>query len=84
MKRLAGFPTVTERKEALDAFADALVRIKNEDAEYLHNAPHTLTISRPDEVKAAKEPVLRWKPSADGRTGRATGKAGGDLAQPTA
>jgi glycine dehydrogenase subunit 2 len=54
-------PTETESKETLDAFADALVRIKNEDAEYLHNAPHTLTISRPDEVKAAKEPVLRWR-----------------------
>jgi glycine dehydrogenase subunit 2 len=53
-------PTETESKETLDAFADALVRIKNEDAEFLHQAPHTLTINRPDEVKAAKEPVLRW------------------------
>ena len=24
-------------------------------------APHTLGLSRPDEVKAAKEPILRWK-----------------------
>jgi glycine dehydrogenase subunit 2 len=54
-------PTETESKETLDAFADALVRIKGEDADYLHDAPHTLNISRPDEVKAAKEPILRWK-----------------------
>jgi glycine dehydrogenase subunit 2 len=54
-------PTETESKETLDAFADALIRIKDEDAEFLHNAPHALALSRPDEVKAAKEPVLRWK-----------------------
>ena len=46
----------------LDGFADILIRICGEDAEYLHSAPHTLGISRPDEVKAAKEPILRWKP----------------------
>jgi glycine dehydrogenase subunit 2 len=55
-------PTETESKETLDAFADALIRICGEDADFLHEAPHELTMSRPDEVKAAKEPVLRWKP----------------------
>jgi glycine dehydrogenase subunit 2 len=55
-------PTETESKETLDHFADALLRIREEDADFLHDAPHTLGISRPDEVKAAKEPVLRWKP----------------------
>ncbi|MFN6052864.1 MAG: aminomethyl-transferring glycine dehydrogenase subunit GcvPB, partial [Planctomycetia bacterium] len=54
-------PTETESKETLDHFAETLIKIKNEDAELLHHAPHTLEISRPDEVKAAKEPVLRWK-----------------------
>ncbi len=54
-------PTETESKETLDAFADALLRIKSEDSEFLHQAPHTLGLSRPDEVRAAKEPVLRWK-----------------------
>ncbi len=54
-------PTETESKETLDAFADTLLRIKNEDAAFLHDAPHTLGISRPDEVKAAKEPILRWR-----------------------
>jgi glycine dehydrogenase subunit 2 len=54
-------PTETESKETLDAFADALLQIREEEADFLHDAPHTLAISRPDEVKAAKEPVLRWK-----------------------
>jgi glycine dehydrogenase subunit 2 len=55
-------PTETESKETLDAFADALIRIQGEDPEFLHQAPHTLGLSRPDEVKAVKEPVLRWNP----------------------
>ena len=55
-------PTETESRETLDAFADTLLRIKEEPAEMLQRAPHTLGISRPDEVKAAKEPILRWKP----------------------
>ena len=53
-------PTETESRETLDAFADVLLKIKGEDAEMLRTAPHTQIISRPDEVKAAKEPVLRW------------------------
>jgi glycine dehydrogenase subunit 2 len=54
-------PTETESKETLDAFADVLIRIRDEDADFLHDAPHELALSRPDEVKAAKEPVLRWR-----------------------
>ena len=54
-------PTETESKETLDAFADVLMHIKDEDPELLHQAPHNLGLSRPDEVRAAKEPVLRWK-----------------------
>jgi glycine dehydrogenase subunit 2 len=54
-------PTETESKETLDAFADALLKIHGEDPEFLHTAPHTLGISRPDEVKANREPILRWK-----------------------
>src|SRR3954453_22636149 len=53
-------PTETESKETLDAFADVLLKIVEEDSAYLQKAPHRLPISRPDEVKAAKEPVLRW------------------------
>jgi glycine dehydrogenase subunit 2 len=53
-------PTETESKQTLDAFADALLKIKGEEAELLRTSPHTHIVSRPDEVKAAKEPVLRW------------------------
>jgi glycine dehydrogenase subunit 2 len=54
-------PTETESKETLDAFADAMIRIHGEDAQFLHQAPHTLGLSRPDEVRAARQPILRWK-----------------------
>jgi glycine dehydrogenase subunit 2 len=53
-------PTETESKETLDAFAETLFRIIEEDAELLHDAPHTAPISRPDEVRAARQPVLAW------------------------
>lgn len=55
-------PTETENKRTLDAWADALERIVQEPAELLHEAPHTTPISRPDEVRAARNPVLVWKP----------------------
>jgi glycine dehydrogenase subunit 2 len=64
-------PTETESKETLDAFAETLFRITEESPELLHEAPHTTTISRPDEVLAARQPVLSWK-------GRASA-AGGSL-----
>lgn len=53
-------PTETESRETLDQFAAAVQKIIEEPAELLHQAPHTLPISRPDEVKAAREPVLKW------------------------
>ncbi len=56
-------PTETESRETLEAFAGVLRRIAEEDPAMLHDAPLTTPISRPDEVKAAKEPVLRWRPS---------------------
>jgi glycine dehydrogenase subunit 2 len=55
-------PTETESKETLDAFAGVLKAIRDEDPEMLRHAPHTTIVSRPDEIRAAKEPVLRWKP----------------------
>ena len=54
-------PTETESKATLDAFADTLARITQEDAAYLHDAPHSTPISRPDEVLAARKPTLRWR-----------------------
>ncbi|MCR4413033.1 MAG: aminomethyl-transferring glycine dehydrogenase subunit GcvPB [Thermoguttaceae bacterium] len=56
-------PTETESKASLDALADALARIAAEPADLLHEAPHSTVVSRPDEVRAARNPVLRWKPS---------------------
>jgi glycine dehydrogenase subunit 2 len=56
-------PTETESRETLDAFAETLFRVIEEDADLLHDAPHTTPISRPDEVAAARKPVLAWPES---------------------
>ena len=69
-------PTETESKETLDAFADCLLKIRNEDPEVVRTAPHTHVVSRPDEVKAAKEPILRWTAKRD-QTGPAGAVTGG-------
>ncbi|MCL2622640.1 MAG: aminomethyl-transferring glycine dehydrogenase subunit GcvPB [Planctomycetaceae bacterium] len=53
-------PTETESKETLDRFADTLIEIINSDADTLHDAPHTTAVSRPDEVAAARKPVLKY------------------------
>lgn len=58
-------PTETESKETLDAFAETLFRITEESPELLHEAPHSTPISRPDEVKAARQPVIRWTAASD-------------------
>ena len=52
-------PTETESKETLDAFAQTLFRITEESPELLHEAPHSTFISRPDEVRAARQPVMK-------------------------
>ena len=62
-------PTETESKDTLDAFADALLAIAEEardDPELLHQAPHTAPRRRLDEVKAARDLVLRWRPGDEG------------------
>jgi glycine dehydrogenase subunit 2 len=54
-------PTETESKQTLDAFADAMKKIAAEartSPELLHEAPHNAPVSRLDEVRAAKQPVL--------------------------
>jgi glycine dehydrogenase subunit 2 len=53
-------PTETESKETLDAFVETLFRITGESADLLHEAPHSTKISRPDEVTAARKPVMKW------------------------
>jgi glycine dehydrogenase subunit 2 len=58
-------PTETESRESLETFANVLRSIAQEDPQALHDAPHTTPISRPDEVKATKSPVLKWKPEGN-------------------
>jgi glycine dehydrogenase subunit 2 len=53
-------PTETESKETLDHFAELLFRITEQPADTLQEAPHTTTISRPNEVQAARKPVVHW------------------------
>ena len=52
--------TETESKETLDAFAETIRKIVAEDPAHLHLAPHNTPISRPDDVRAARTPVLKW------------------------
>jgi glycine dehydrogenase subunit 2 len=58
-------PTETESKATLDAFVETLRLIIQEPSELVHEAPHTTIISRPDEVQAARKPILRWTPSGE-------------------
>lgn len=53
-------PTETESKENLDAFAESLTHIVQESPEFLRSSPHTTRVSRPDEVQAARDPVVVW------------------------
>ena len=55
-------PTETESKATLDAFVEALQKIVSESPEVLHDAPQSTLICRPDEVQAARVPVLKWQP----------------------
>lgn len=56
-------PTETESKQTLDGFIEAMRAIAAEPADLVHSAPLTTPVDRPDEVRAAKQPVLRWRPS---------------------
>jgi glycine dehydrogenase subunit 2 len=56
-------PTETEAKETLDAFIEAMLAIAREAADdpaLLHDAPHARPVKRLDEVRAAKNPVVRY------------------------
>ena len=57
-------PTETENKETLDAAADIFIKVfaeGRENPELLHTAPHNAPIRRPDEVTAARKPILRYQ-----------------------
>ncbi len=56
-------PTETESRQTLERFAEVLLAIAEEDPQVLHDAPHSTPVSRPDEVAAARTPVLRWSPA---------------------
>jgi len=56
-------PTETETKETLDAFCDAMLAIAREAAEnpeLLKKAPHHRPVRRLDEVRAAKQPLVKY------------------------
>ena len=60
-------PTETEAREELDRFIAALEEILKEartNPELVQGAPHTLPVKRLDDVRAARELDLTWKPAA--------------------
>jgi glycine dehydrogenase subunit 2 len=61
-------PTETETLGTLDSFVDAMLAIAEEartTPELLKNAPVNTRVSRVDETRAARNPILRWR--ADSR-----------------
>jgi len=57
-------PTETETRETLDEFAAAMIEIAEQarnNPDSLHESPTKAGVRRLDEVKAARQPVLRWK-----------------------
>jgi len=57
-------PAETESRETIDEAVKIYLDLfekAHSDPEYLHNAPHHCPIGRPDDVKAAREPVLKYE-----------------------
>jgi glycine dehydrogenase subunit 2 len=57
-------PTESEAKETLDEFIEGMLAIAREAAdspELLHDAPHDRPVRRLDEVRAAKNPIVRFR-----------------------
>ena len=60
-------PTETEAKEELDGFVNAMIDILREaeqEPEKLRSAPHTMPLRRLDDVRAARQLDLVWKPAS--------------------
>ncbi len=56
-------PTESESRETLDGFIQAMreiARVALEEPERLHASPVTTPVGRPDEVQAARKPVVRF------------------------
>jgi glycine dehydrogenase subunit 2 len=59
-------PTETENMADLDEFIGVMEKIADEAAnnpEVVHSAPHLTSVRRPDEVTAARNPILTWHAS---------------------
>ena len=57
-------PTETESLETLDEFIEAMITIAKEGKEnpqLLTSAPHNTVVSRVDDARAVKKPILTWK-----------------------
>ncbi len=62
-------PTETEGRAELDGFVAAMAEILAEaeaTPDLVHAAPHTLPVRRVDEVRAARELDLAWRPACAG------------------
>ena len=57
-------PTETESRETLDWAAEifrSLYELGFKDPEYMHSAPHHMPITRPDDVRATRTPIVRYQ-----------------------
>ena len=57
-------PTETEPPEEIDRFCDAMLAIAKEaetDPQKVKTAPHTTPVARVDEVKAARQLILKYQ-----------------------
>jgi glycine dehydrogenase subunit 2 len=60
-------PTETESKETIDGFITAMkeiAKLAETNPEIFHDAPRIPVASRLDEINAARNPKLKWKPEA--------------------
>jgi glycine dehydrogenase subunit 2 len=60
-------PTETESKETLDQFIAAMrwiAREAKETPDVVRAAPHAPRVNRMDETRAARQPILRWRPKS--------------------
>ncbi|MCC6484926.1 MAG: aminomethyl-transferring glycine dehydrogenase subunit GcvPB [Armatimonadetes bacterium] len=72
-------PTESETKETLDAFVQALQAIDaeiNSNPEVVQTSPHSMPVGRLDEVRAAREPILKWTPQMSISGARNTASVG--------
>jgi glycine dehydrogenase subunit 2 len=59
-------PTETEDREALDAFIEAMIAIRGEaqqEPQTVKGAPHRMPVRRLDDVRAARQLDLAWRPA---------------------